>query len=311
MSRCAVLFFFAMACFCDQTQAGAGCETGGKASELEQSAQDAMQKREFETAIRQFQAAYSACPGRRALLIELGNAYFMGQHLAQAKDAAIQVLRSDPENVAALELKANSDYLLGDSSGAISTFIDLLDRHPENADAAYMLGRIYYQEGNVDAAIGQFERVLRLNAYSYKAYDNLGLCYEAKGDNGKATQYFLTAIKLVQRDHPEYDTAYADLSELLLRAGDNQKAFDAAATAANRNPTSARNFYLGGKALEQLGKTDLSLNWLQRSIALDPNDPQPLYVLARVYHKLGEEQKSAETRQRFLELQAKVGTKQR
>jgi tetratricopeptide (TPR) repeat protein len=270
-----------------------------------------MQKRQFESAIRQFQAAHSACPEQRSLLLELGNAYFKAQHFAQAKDAVLQVLRNDPGNVAALEIKGNSEYLLGDAAGAISTFIGLLDRHPESGDAAYMLGRIYYQEGNVDGAIGQFERVLRLDAHSYKAYDNLGLCYEAKGDTEKATQYFLTAIKLVQQDHPEYDTAYADLSELLLRSGDNQKAFDAAAMAADRNPHSARNFYLGGKALEQLGKTELSLNWLQRSIALDPNDPQPVYVLARVYHKLGQEQKSTEARTRFLELQAKAPAKRR
>ncbi len=304
-----ILSFFAAACLCGQ--ASAGCDAERKALGLEQTARDAMQKRDFEVAISQFRAAYSACPGQRTILLELGNAYFMGQHIAQAKDVALQVLRTDPGNVAALEMKANSEYLLGDASGAISTFIDLLDQHPESEDAAYMLGRIYYQEGAIDQAVGQFERVLRLNAYSYKAYDNLGLCYAAKSDDDKAKRYFLTAIKIVQKNHPEYDTAYADLAELLLRTGDTRKAFDAAAMAADRNPTSARNFYLGGKALEQLGKTDLSLNWLQRSVALDPNYPQPLYVLARIYHKLGQEQKSAETRRRFLDVQAKVPEKRR
>ena len=81
--------------------------------------------------------------------------------------------------------------------------------------------------------------------------------------------------------------------------------------AANRNPASARNFYLGGKALEKLGKTGLSLNWLQRSSALDPNYPQPLYLLALIYHKLGKEQESAEARKKFLEAQAKVPGKRR
>jgi tetratricopeptide (TPR) repeat protein len=235
----------------------------------------------------------------------------MGQHFGQAKEVALQVLRMDPGNAAALEIKGNSEYLEGDAGDAIGTFIDLLERHPENEDAAYMLGRIYYQEGRNDQAIGQFERVLRLNAHSYKAYDNLGLCYEAKGDDAKATRYFLTAVKLVEKNHPEYDAAYADLAELLLRTGDNKKAFDAAAMAANRNPASARNFYLGGKALQQLGKIDLSLNWLLRSSALDPNYPQPLYVLTLIYHKLGDEKKYAEARQKFLDAQAKVPAKRR
>ena len=278
---------------------------------LQQSARHAMQARQFDVAIQSFQSALSACPADRRLQIALGNAYFMGGHFQQAKDVALKILRSDPGNAAALEIKANSEYLSGDSGAAIDTFIGLLDRHPENESAAYMLGRIYYQEDNIDQAIGQFERVLRLNAYSYKAYDNLGLCYEAKGDNDKATRYFLTAIKLVEKNHPDYDTVYADLAELLLKTGDTQKAFDAASIAANRNSMSARNFYLGGKALDQLGKTKLALNWLQRSAALDPNYPQPLYLLSRIYHKLGEKQKAEKARKKFIELQAKLPVKRR
>jgi tetratricopeptide (TPR) repeat protein len=288
----------------------AACDTASQ-SNLEQSARAAMQHRQFDIAAQQFQSALSACPSDQKLQLELGNAYFMGQHFQKAKDVALQVLRADSGNAAALEIKANSDYLLGDSTAAISTFIDLLDRHPDNEAAAYMLGRIYYQEDNVDQAIGQFERVLRLNAHSYKAYDNLGLCYEAKGDNDKATRYFLTAIKLVEKDHPDYDTVYADLAELLLKTGNLQKAFDAASMAADRNPNSARNFYLGGKALDQLGKTELALNWLQRSAALDPNYAQPVYLLSRIYHKLGQKQKAEEAQKKFIELQAKLPAKRR
>jgi tetratricopeptide (TPR) repeat protein len=293
-----------------QDQTGAGCNSVDVGTVV-QSAREAMQKRAFDVAAQRFQAAHSACPGDRAILLELGNAYFMGQHFRQAQDLSQEVLRIDPGNAAALEIEGNSEYLEGDSDAAIGTFIDLLERHPENEDAAYMLGRIYYQESMIDQAIGQFERVLRLNPYSYKAYDSLGLSYEAKGDDDKATRYFLTAIKLVEKNHPEYDAAYADLAELLLKSGDNKKAFDAAAMAANRNPASARDFYLGGKALQQLGKMDLSLNWLLRASALDPNYPQPLYMLSLIYHKLGDEQKSADARKKFLQAQAKVPGKRR
>lgn len=299
MLRCAISLYLV-----------AACNTANLAN-LEQSARDAMQKRQFHIAVQSLQTALVACPADRRLQLELGNAYFMGQHFQQAKDIALEVLQTDPANAAALEIKGNSEYLLGDTSAAIDTFVDLLDRHPQNEDAAYMLGRIYYQEDNIDQAIGQFERVLRLNASAYKAYDNLGLCYEAKGDNDKATRYFLTAIKLVEKNHPEYDTAYADLAELLLKTGNAQKAFDAASIAADRNPTAARNFYLGGKALDQLGKTELALNWLQRSAALDPNYPQPLYLLARAYRKMGETQKADAAQRKFIELQAKLPSKRR
>jgi tetratricopeptide (TPR) repeat protein len=234
------------------------------------------------------------------------NAYFKAARLSDAKEIAEQVLRVQPGNQSALEIKGNVQYLQGEVNTAIETFITLLELHPENEEAPYMLGRIYYQESRLDQAMGQFERVLKINPRSYKAYDNLGLCYEAKGDDQRAMRHFLTAIKLVDNDHPEYDSAYANLADFLLKAGDAQKAFDAASKAAKRNPYSARDFYLGAKALEQLGKFDLSLNWLQRSIALDPNYPDPQYLLGRVYRQLGQPQKAEEARKKFLELKAKA-----
>jgi tetratricopeptide (TPR) repeat protein len=237
--------------------------------------------------------------------LEQANALFKAQHLSEAKSLAEQVLHTEPTNPYALEIKGNVQYLQGDAQAAIATFIDLLEAHPENQEAPYMLGRIYYQEGLLDQAIGQFDRLLKLNPASYKAYDNLGLCYAAKGDDEKATRYMLTAIKLTQNDHPEYDTAYADLAELLLKTGDASKAFGAASKAANRNPNSARNFYLGGKALDQLGKPDLALNWLQRSVALDPTYPEPQYLLARVYRKLGKTEEADTAQKKFLDLRAR------
>ncbi|MFL6354527.1 MAG: tetratricopeptide repeat protein [Bryobacteraceae bacterium] len=233
------------------------------------------------------------------------NAYFKTARLSEAKDIADQVLRVQPKNEGALEIKGNVQYLKGEVSAAIDTFISLLDLHPENQEAPYMLGRIYYQESRVDQAMGQFQRVLKINPRSYKAYDNLGLCYEAKGDKDKAIRYFLTAIKLVEIEHPEYDSAYANLADLLLKTGDAQKAFDAASKATKRNPNSARDFYIGAKALEQLGKLDLSLNWLQRSVALDPNYPEPQYLLSRVYRQLGQPEKAEQARKKFLEAKSK------
>jgi tetratricopeptide (TPR) repeat protein len=263
-------------------------------------------KRDFDRAISTAQQYLKNDPASIPGRLTLANAYFMAQRLTEARTLALQILQIEPGQAAALKIKGNAEYLLGDTGSAITTFIDLLDRHPNDEDAPYMLGRIYYQTSMVDQAMGQFQRVLKIDAHSYKAYDNLGLCYEAKGDNDQALRYFLTAVKLVENDHPEYDSAYADLAELLLKTDNAQKAYDAASKAAKRNPYSARNFYLGAKALQQLGKFDLCINWLQRSIALDPNYPEPEYLLAHVYRELGEPEKAEQARKKFLEAKAKA-----
>jgi tetratricopeptide (TPR) repeat protein len=327
-----------------QADTDAPCDRGQIAS-LRREGREAMRGRQYDVAVERLVEAVAACPSNRQLLVDLAqahlarkdfaqaistmktylegepesvegrlmlaNAYFMSGRLREALGEAEGVLEGNAGNATALAIKGNASYLLGNFSEAQDAFIEAMRRHPNNEEAPYMLGRIYYQEHYVDLAIGQFERVLRLNPASYKALDNLGVCYEAKGENDKATGYFLAAIKLVEKDHPEYDWPYANLADLLLKTGDNRKAYDAAAKAANRNPNSARNFYLGGKALCNLGKTDLCLNWLERSAALDPSYPEPLYLLARVYHQLGQEQKAADARKKFLEAQAKVRDRRR
>jgi len=306
---------------------------------LRGSGRDAFDKHQYEVAARRFSEALDACPRQRDILIELSeaqvhlrqfdlairsvreflerepasvpgrlalaNVYLMAQRLADAKREAEGILNTEPDNLTAVKIEANAEYLLGNVDAAESRFIELLDRHPEDEEGAYMLGRIYYQEGQIDYAIGQFERVLKLNPRSYKAYDNLGLCYEARGEKEKAVRHFFAAIKLVEKDPPDYDWPFANLADLFLKEGDSEKAFALASKAADRNPSSARNFYLGGKALYELGKTDLCLNWLERSSALDPNYPEPLYLLGQVYRKLGQDGKSKKALERFREAKAK------
>ncbi len=306
---------------------------------LRQSARDAFDKHEYEAAARDFSEAFHECPAQRDILIELSqaqarlrqfdlairsirefleqqpastpaqlalaNVYLMAQRLAEAKREAEGILSKEPQNLAAMKIEANAEYLLGNVGAAENRFIELLDRHPDDEDSAYMLGRIYYQEGQIAHAVGQFERVLKVNPRSYKAYNNLGLCFEASGENEKAARHFWVAIKLVEDERSDDDWPFANLAELSLKQGDPKKAFALASQAADRNPHSARNFYLGGKALCELEKTDLCLNWLQRSSALDPNYPEPLYLLAHVYRKLGDEGKAKEAQGRFLEAKAK------
>ncbi|MFN7994115.1 MAG: tetratricopeptide repeat protein [Bryobacteraceae bacterium] len=333
----AALLIFALLRMLPAQQTAVPCDLL-RSSSLQDQARQGLSNKSYAAAAHAFQDAFDACPTMHPLLLEasraagaardyplairaarqfsglepnsvegriaVANAYFMAQQFPDALQWAEQALKSDASEPAALKLKGNIEYLMGRTADALNTFVVLLDGHPQDADAAYMLGRIYYQEGRIDYAIGQFNRVLKIDPKSYKAYDNLGLCYQANGQMDLAIRYFLTAIKLVDKDHPEYDWPYANLASLLIDQGDAKKAYDAAAKAAERNPNSARNFYLGAKALCKLEKTDLCMNWLQRSVALDPNYPEPLYLLARVYSQMGDEDKAKAALEKFRSLKA-------
>src|SRR5690242_4776083 len=315
------------------------CDESRSAS-LREEARRAVLKRQFEQAAVQFHQAFEACPQQNAVLLELSgaqahgrhfpeairsaqqflerqrgsipgmlalaNAYFMAQRFDEARQEAVLILKADPTQPAALKLKGNIEYLVGEFDHAEDTFISLLDKHPGDEEAPYMLGRIYYQQGRFDYALGQFQRALKIDPQSYKAYDNMGLCYQALGDSEMATRYFLTAIKMVEKDHPDYDWAYANLANLLLEKGETQQAFAAASKAADRNPLSALNFYIGGKALCKLEKTELCVNWLERSVSLDPNYPDPLYLLRSEERRVGQEQKAKQALEKFRAVKAKA-----
>ena len=66
----------------------------------------------------------------------------MAGRFAEARDTSEQILRLEPGNAAALKIKGNAEYLLGQFSQATDTFINLLDRHPKDTEGSYMLGRI-------------------------------------------------------------------------------------------------------------------------------------------------------------------------
>ncbi len=288
-----------------QAASAPGTCDAARSSALADEARRASAARDYGTASGKLQDAFAACPENRALLLEKANALLMAGKFADAASATDILLQTDPAHAAALKIKGNAQYFSGHYDEAMNTFVTLLDKHPADEDGAYMLGRIYYQEGRVEQSMGQFQRILKQNPSSFKAWDNLGLCWQARGDSEKAVAHFLQAIKLAEASHSPYDLAYANLADVLVQTGDAERAYAAAAKAANRNPQSARNFYIGAKALEKLGKTDLCLNWLQRAAALDPGYAEPLYLLVRVYHRLGEHDKAEEARKKFLAIRAR------
>ena len=187
----------------------------------------------------------------------------------------------------ALKVLAKAQYLLGRDPDAEATLKRAAARAPQDAEIPYDLGRVYYQQNRHAEAAESFRRAVALDPRAYKAWDNLGLASEALGDVAQAQQHYLKAVALVHKDHPRYDVVYANFADLLIKLGNHQRAFDLAAEAAQRNPDEPRNLFLAGKALLQLGRSDISVRWFERAIALNPDYPEPHYLLSQAYRKLG------------------------
>ena len=260
---------------------GQDCQEGQAA------ARRAYEARRYAEAAEYFSGATRACGPSAPLFLALGQAQLLAQNPADAVATLERIRTDDAEYVPSLKVKARALYLLHRDPEAEETLKRAAARAPSDAEIPYHLGRIYYQQGRHTEAAETFRRAITLDPRAYRAWDNLGLVLEALGDVAQAQQHYLKAIALVHKDHPTYDVVYANFADLLIKLGNHQRAFDLAAEAAERNPDEPRNFFLAGKALVQVGRSDLSVRWFEQAIALNADYPEPYYLLSQAYRKLG------------------------
>lgn len=261
--------------------------TGGPCEEAQILARRAYETRHYDQAAEHFARAIAACGASGPLLLALGQAQLLAQRPAEALTSLDRIAADDPDYVQVLKVKARALYLLARDAEAEEVLKRAAARAPADGEIPYQLGRMYYHQRRHSEAADALRRAIALDAGAYRAWDNLGLTYEALGDVAQAQQHYLKAIALVHKDHPDYDVVYANFADLMIRLGDYQRAFDLATEAAERNPAEPRNFFLTGKALVQVGRSDLSVRWFEQAIRLNPDYPEPHYQLAQVYRRLG------------------------
>jgi tetratricopeptide (TPR) repeat protein len=278
-------------------------------SSLLQTARREYEQKNYQSAVAQFEHAHGVCGQPRTTLLPLAQAQLMTQRFEASLRSLEALLGQDPKNTDALKLKGDVLYLLAREQDAEKSLKAAIAIDPVHEGAQYALGRIFYQQNRFPEAIELFRGLIQTNPGNYRAHDNLALCYAAIQRDNEAVRHFTMALALVQKDHPEYDTVYGNTARFFLDRGDFQKAFQFGAEAAKRNPGSARNFFITGKALVQLGKLDLSVRWLRQAAELDPSYTEPHYWLASVYRKLGRKEEANKELEAFRQLSSKQGAK--
>jgi tetratricopeptide (TPR) repeat protein len=271
----------------------------GECPSLLERARVAYESRAYTLAADEFEHALKSCPNPNEILLPLAQAQLMARRL----EPALETLnRTDPRNPDALKLKGDVLYFLGREPEAEQALEAALKIDPKHQPSRYALGRIYYQQSRFDESAKLFRALIEQDSKNYRAHDNLALCYAALHQDGLALQHFLRALDLVHKQHPEYDVVYANAANFFIDRSEFEKAFQLAAEASKRNPNSARNFFLTGKALVKLEKHDLSIRWFQRAAELDPTYTEPRYWLAQVYRKLGKKEEADRELEKFREL---------
>jgi cytochrome c-type biogenesis protein CcmH/NrfG len=108
-------------------------------------------------AIAQLETRRAEDPQDVAVLLDLGNAYFMNQRLTQAEQVYSQALALEPDSAAAQVGLAMVWHAQGDSKRAEAALRAVLKEHPDDQDAHYSLAIVYFSAGHIDDARVQWE----------------------------------------------------------------------------------------------------------------------------------------------------------
>jgi cytochrome c-type biogenesis protein CcmH/NrfG len=102
--------------------------------------------------IAQLESASADQPDNVAVLLDLGDAYFLGQRYQQAASAFRGALQIDPGNPTATVRLAMVWHADGESQRAAQAIQAVLDKTPRNQEAHYSMAIIYFSDDRIDEA---------------------------------------------------------------------------------------------------------------------------------------------------------------
>ncbi len=170
-----------------------------------------------------------------------------------------------------------------------------LELDPDLAEAHASRGLTASLKKQYGEAQKEFETAIRLNPHLFEPYYFLARNYYAQGELEKAVQWFGEASRVVPEDY-QAPMLMASALHGLGRQEAARSVYERGLLAAEKHlslhPGDSRALYFGANALSQLSQRERSLEWLDRAMAIEPDEPGVYYNVACVYALLGESEKA-------------------
>ncbi len=177
------------------------------------------------------------------------------EDLKEAESASRRAVQLDPELAEAHVSRGLALLMTKKYEEAHKEFQTAIELNPKLFDAYYFFARACFQQGKSEEAARLFEKACAANPEDYQAPVLLAQTYVSLGRSleGEATRQ--RSLRIIEK-HLEF------------------------------HPEDVRALYLGTAALIQAGQRDRALEWTQRTLAIDSEDPAVLYNIACTYAML-------------------------
>ncbi|MHC4127120.1 MAG: protein kinase domain-containing protein [Planctomycetota bacterium] len=218
----------------------------------------------YELAVRMFERAIEIDPGFALAYAGIAEAcsmlYMWWDHseanLQEAGASSATALDLDPHLAEAHVARGLAVSLKGGFDAARSHFETAIRLDPQLYEAHYYYGRACFAGGELDRAANHLEQACRLRPEEYLAPTLVALVYKEAGRTADAESASRHALELTRK-------------QLELNPGD------------------ARALSFGATRLATFGEHSAALEWAQRAIDIDPQEPSVVYNVACVYAILG------------------------
>jgi tetratricopeptide (TPR) repeat protein len=250
-----------------------------KGSALFSDGVQAMDRRDYETAIVKFTAALEEYLPKQYRAHAFSDLAFSEEFDGRCEMAVrhyTEALRVDPDFALAYSSRGRLYQESGETDKALNDFSEAIRLDPNSHQAFFGRGLIDLERKNLDQAIQDFSEVVRTDPSAAFGYANRGLAYSYKRDFDHALANFDAALQLrpgnvrtlVQRGYVHY------------QMNERSKAIEDLTSAIELDPKSQPAYRMRASAYAHSGHYGKAIADFQKALELDANDTSALNDLA-------------------------------